>query len=635
MPVPPGPELRDLTMAFNAMSRNLRQSHDSLEERVRQRTAELNHLNERLEQDILQRKQMEEELQASEEKYRMVGEYNYDWEYWISPTGTLIYISPSCQRITGFTPEEFIANPRLIMAIIHPEDQEMMAAHLQEAMQDHLEVCELEFRIITKDGEERWLRHSCQSVYRDQNIWMGRRASNQDITERKQVEEKFLKEKQFSETIIDSLPGVFYVFTDQGRFLRWNANFEQVTGYTAAEFAELTPLDFIAGEDKNLMAQAMQVVFSRGATTAEAELVTKDGGKIPYFFSGRRLDLDDGPCLVGTAMDITARKQAEETLRSTRDYLENIFANSADGIGLVGRDGKFTRWNKAAEEIYGYTFEELKGRSAFELYADPGELDVMMKQLRQHGFIRNYEINMKKKDGSVFPASLSIKILRDSNKEVIGSITGSRDLSDTKRTMMQLQNEIYQHEQARQALLESEQNRINIIDFLPDATFVIDTKGKVISWNRAIEEMTGVKAKDMVGKGNYEYALPLYGERKPILIDLVLRPEKGIEKYDEVHREDGVLTAVAHLTNLKGEETYQFAKASALINSHGNIIGSIETIRDITALRKAATDRLQFSKLESMSILAGGIAHDFNNILTTILGNIGLTMLRLLLNEGQ
>ena len=135
--------------------------------------------------------------------------------------------------------------------------------------------------------------------------------------------------------------------------------------------------------------------------------------------------------------------------------------------------------------------------------------------------------------------------------------------------MTHLQNEIDQHEQARQALLESEQKLVNIIDFLPDATFVIDTKGKVIAWNKAIEEMTGVKAQDMVGKGNYEYALPFYGERRPILIDLVLEPEKGIERYAEVKREDRALIAVAHLTNFRGKETYLFGKASALIDSHG------------------------------------------------------------------
>ncbi len=334
-------------------------------------------------------------------------------------------------------------------------------------------------------------------------------------------------------------------------------------------------------------------------------------------------------------LELTERKQVEEELRNTRDYLENIFANSADSIGIVDRHGKFTRWNIAAEEIFGHTYEDIKGKTAFDLYADPGELDVMLKQLRQHGFIRNYQINIKKKDGSIFPGSLSIRVLRNSNNEVIGSITVCRDLTETKQMMMRLQNEIHQHEQSRQALLESEKNLMNIIDFLPDATFVIDTNGKVIAWNKALEEMTGVKGQDIVGKDNYEYALPFYGERRPILIDLVLEPDKGIEKYIEVKREDKALVAVGHFHNFRGKATYLFGKASPLIDLHGDIIGSIESIRDITALRQAEIDRLQVSKLESIGTLAGGIAHDFNNILTAILGNIGLAMLNRKLGEEE
>ena len=361
------------------------------------------------------------------------------------------------------------------------------------------------------------------------------------------------------------------------------------------------------------------VMFWGKGESAESEKVAKELERIR--------GSDEIGTLAKAFVDIS--KQLDETLislKSANTYLENIFVNSADSIGIVDRHGKFTKWNKAAEEIYGYMFEEVKGRLAFDLYADSGELDVMLKQLRQHDFIKNYEINMKKKDGSVFPASLSIRVLRNSDNEIIGSITGAKDLSEMKQVMAQLEDKIYQHEQDRQAMLDVEQKLANIIDFLPDATFVIDTKGRVMAWNKAIQKMTGVKAKDMVGKENYEYALRVYGERRPILIDLVLEPD-GIERYEEVKREDGALMAVAHFKNVRGKETYLFGKASALIDLHGNIIGSIETIRDITVLRKAETDRLQFSKLESLSILAGGIAHDFNNSLTVILGNIGLAML--------
>jgi len=176
------------------------------------------------------------------------------------------------------------------------------------------------------------------------------------------------------------------------------------------------------------------------------------------------------------------------------------------------------------------------------------------------------------------------------------------------------------------ALRESEQRLANLIDFLPDATLVIDGEGKVIAWNKALEEMTGVKAKKMLGKDNYEYALPFYGKRRPMLIDLVLKRGEEITDYAEVKREGQSLAAETHLPLFRGNEAYLHEKASILWDSKGNIIGAIEAIRDITDRLKAEAERFRFSKVESLGALAGGIAQDFTNILTLIQEKIGLAM---------
>jgi two-component system cell cycle sensor histidine kinase/response regulator CckA len=180
---------------------------------------------------------------------------------------------------------------------------------------------------------------------------------------------------------------------------------------------------------------------------------------------------------------------------------------------------------------------------------------------------------------------------------------------------------------AEAALRESEQKLANIIDFLPDATVVIDKEGRVIAWNKAMEEVTGVEAKDMLGQGDYLTSVPFYGKRRPGLIHLVLEPGEEINQYTEVKREGLALSGVAHIPSLRGREAYLFGKASPLLDSQGHIIGAIESIRDITDHQRAAAERLKFSKLESLGTLAGGIAHDFNNILSAILGNIGLAIL--------
>ena len=133
------------------------------------------------------------------------------------------------------------------------------------------------------------------------------------------------------------------------------------------------------------------------------------------------------------------------------------------------------------------------------------------------------------------------------------------------------------------ALRESQRRLADIINFLPDSTFVIDKEGKVIAWNRAIEALTGFKAEDMLGKGNYEHALPFYGRRRPILIDLVLRSQEVIEKdYSNLKREDGALVGESYMPMMGDGEAYLWGVASALYDSQGNIVGAIESIKDIT-----------------------------------------------------
>jgi PAS domain S-box-containing protein len=449
-------------------------------------------------------------------------------------------------------------------------------------------------------------------------------------------------EEKYRSIFENSIEGIFQS-TPDGRYIAANPAMAKIFGYDSPEelLAAITDIKTQIYIDPQRRADFMRLMHQDGfVKDFEYQIVRKDGKTAWIFENARAVKGENGEILYyeGFMQDITERKRAEAEIEQANRYLENTFSGSADGIGIVDLHGRIVHWNKAAEELYNYKGGELKGQPYSLLYADPGQLEIMVKQLRRDGFVRSYEIDMKKKDGGIFPCSLSIRLLKDHNNRSAGSITVARDLTDTKRTMARLQRQIDQREQAKQALVESEQKLVNIINFLPDATFVIDTNGKVIAWNKAIEILTGVKAQDMLGQGEYEYALLFYGERRPILIDLVLGAEKGIENYPGITKQDHTLTAIVHFPFFKGGEKYLFGKASALLDSHGEIVGSIESIRDITdhilSLHKVEGERLKFSKLESLSILAGGIAHDFNNILTAILGNIDLAMLGGTIGEG-
>ncbi len=139
-------------------------------------------------QDITERKKIENRLRISEFKFRTVADFTYDWEYWLAPDGTFVYMSPSCERITGYKPKKFIKNPRLLQQIANPEDAAAVDAHFD--LFNSEEVNELEFRIKHRNGETRWVHHLCQPVFNHEGKFLGRRASNRDITEQKKAEKE-------------------------------------------------------------------------------------------------------------------------------------------------------------------------------------------------------------------------------------------------------------------------------------------------------------------------------------------------------------------------------------------------------------------------------------------------------------
>lgn len=150
--------------------------------------------------DVTERKQNEEKLRKSEEKFRTVADHTFDWEYWKDVGGNLVYVSPACERISGYTAEEFQNDPGLLNRIVHPDDKDKFIHHLEYDDNGVAPaVCQTpDFRIRTQSGQERWIEHICHEVFDNEGMSLGHRACNRDVTERKQGEEERLQlEQQF------------------------------------------------------------------------------------------------------------------------------------------------------------------------------------------------------------------------------------------------------------------------------------------------------------------------------------------------------------------------------------------------------------------------------------------------------
>ena len=188
--------------------------------------------------------------------------------------------------------------------------------------------------------------------------------------------------------------------------------------------------------------------------------------------------------------------------------------------------------------------------------------------------------------------------------------------------------------------LQSERRLANAVDFLPDATFVVDAERRVLAWNRAMEELSGIAAKEMLGKSDNSYAVPLYGEQRPLLIDLVFEFNEDLaSKYDFIQKDSKGISAESFAPSTG---RHFVASAGPLRDGDGNLVGAIESVRDISHLKAAERERERLreqlnrsQRLESIGKLAGGIAHDFNNLLVPILGYTELLGFSQALDEQQ
>lgn len=259
--------------------------------------------------------------------------------------------------------------------------------------------------------------------------------------------------------------------------------------------------------------------------------------------------------------------------------MENRFKKIVDSTAAaihIFQDNKFCYSNPSFEKLTGYSLKELLEMNFWD-FVHPDHKEFV----RERGLARQkrkslpsrYEFKMITKDGEVrWLETNPIYYEYEGKPAVMSTIF---DITERKA--------------AERMIKESENRLLNIINFLPDPTFAIDNNGKVTAWNLAIESMTGVRAESMIGKGNYEYALPFYGKRIPILIDVALKPEKQIlPKHKITKKEDNkTFTGEGYMPKLGGGKAYLFATAAPLYDSEGHIVGAIESTRDITEKRKA------------------------------------------------
>ncbi|NYB51530.1 MAG: PAS domain S-box protein [Methanobacteriaceae archaeon] len=403
-----------------------------------------------------------------------------------------------------------------------------------------------------------------------------------DITQRKKSEEALKRKEQQMSGLISNLPGVVYRCRNDEN---WTMEFiseqcKDLTGYNPSDFLynkKLAYADIIHPEDQEMVWSEVQKAISMDKPfQIQYRIITREN-EVKWVWERGFANRDDEKDLFleGFIEDISIRKESEKALRESEENFRALFENSPMAMVTYDKNGNVKFFNRRFIELTGYTLDDMHSLNGWfsKAYPDPEYRELIQKKWAE-------KLGKKEKDTNSLPLIADIKCKNGDIKtvEFYGATMGEDTIT--------ILNDITHKKIAEKRLKESQQRLNDIIEFLPDATLVIDDKGVVTSWNRALEELTGVQSEDMVGKGDYEYALPFYGERRPILIDLVRKSDAEIQnKYSFLEREGNIILGETK-GFIKGDERILWGKAAPLYDSQGNFKGSIETIRDITERRK-------------------------------------------------
>ena len=269
----------------------------------------------------------------SEERFRTVADYTYDWEYWQGAQGELLYISPSCMRITGYAKADFASNPNLMYEIIHPEDRDSMLAHVHNIAHEHEGT--LDFRIVRKDGATRWIAHGCRGVFGRDGHFMGRRANNRDVTEHKQAEQALVHEKALFETIFNGIPDAIVYADVNRRIIAINPGFTSTFGYAIADLAGKETAFFYESQAEYERQGRLRfnLTATERALPYEVNYRKQDGSVFPGETLGTAIKSPSGSVLgfIGVIRDITERKR-DERLLALEHAIAHALAVETDAV---------------------------------------------------------------------------------------------------------------------------------------------------------------------------------------------------------------------------------------------------------------------------------------------------------------
>jgi len=575
--------------------------------------------------EVTERKQMEEVLRQSEERYRTILEETEDSYFEVDLGGHLNFVNSSTCRNLGYSEEELIGMS--YKGFTAEEDIESVFRVFNEVYRTGVPNKGYPWKIIRKDGIPGFTETSVSLLRNGKGEIIGFRGVGRDITERKQMEEALRQSEERYRTILEETGDGYFETDLAGNFIFVNDAQTRLLGYSRGEMVGMNFRAFTPEEKVKVVFEAYKRMYKTGEPlrTFVDEIIRKDGSHGFAETSAFPIRNDKGEIIGfrGVRHNITERKKMEEALRQSEERYRTILEEMEDSYFEVDLGGHLIFANSSTCRNLGYSREELIGMSykGFTAEEDIESVFRIFNEVYRTGVPnKGFPWKTIRKDGIQGFAETSVSPLRNDKGEIIGFRGIGRDITE--------------HKQAEEAQQQSEENYRVLFDSSVIGTIVLDAETmKIAMVNQAAAKMFGFgSAEKARGADPFEFVRP---EDKEIISKIAAENLVGQDSRQTY--ELGVVTR-------DGREIWINATGARIM--HGGKLGGLISFTDITEQKRQRERLMKTDRLASLGELAAGTAHELNNPLTSIIGFSQLLMeketpddiredLKLINNEAQ
>jgi len=574
-------------------------------------------------------------LREREKEYASILRFSPDVIYRLDEDNRITFISDAVRRY-GLDPADMLG--RSLLEFVHPEERSMVMHRLQERRTGQRRTQNMEVRMFgrpmpaetphTLASEESTppvFLINAEGLYEpppalpDHHI--GTQGVARDITEYKQLYRELLEEKNFSEATINSLPGIFYLFTETGHLVRWNRHLEAVTGLSPDDLRERHILDFFDTDMIPNVADGFREVMNQGTRRIEADVKHENGKVTPFLLSGSAWEMEGRRYMLGMGIDITERKQAETALAESEAFFRDMAANVPGVVyqfyARPNNDYGLYYVSERSEEIFGMSGGP---EQYFLLFAErlmPEQRAAFLASI-EHA-VRTispweFEGEFVKQDGETIWFRGISRPQKRGDEVIYNGIL--LDVTQQRRTELALQ----QSEEKYRFLAESIQDVIWSMDLNFKFTYVSPAVEKMLGWTEGeVRSMglEGIMPEDTLAAFHSVFT-HAYAD--------------SVAKDDFSH----AITREQTLWHKQKSQVWVENTATFLCDDAGQPYGLIGVTRNITQRRQALQEKEELQqklerarKMEALGLLAGGVAHDLNNVLSGVVSYPSLMLMKL------